>query len=302
MAVLGHRQNVISNDAPDTTLAGASRVNTSYNWRKWTRNRNLIIGATILSLMIAGAVFAPWLSSYDPLAQYPANTLQPPSLAHPFGTDNFGRDMFSRVLHGARIDLRVGVIAVIMPFVIGIVLGSVSGYFGGWADTIIMRAVDVVQAFPFIVLVIFIVAVLGPGLRNMYFAVAFVAWIVYARLIRGSILVEKNKEYVLAARAIGGNDWRVIRQHVFPNVVTPCIVFAMADIALYIGLAATLSFLGLGERPPAPEWGAMIASGQAFMTTAWWICAIPGAAIVITGIGLSMIGDGLADALRPERR
>jgi peptide/nickel transport system permease protein len=286
----------------DTSLAQAEHLRPKFNWRRIVRNRNLMLGGAILTLMVAGALFAPWLTAYDPLRQEPLNALQPPSLAHPFGTDNFGRDMFSRVLYGARIDLRVGVIAVITPFVLGIVLGAVAGYYGRWVDTLVMRAVDIVQAFPFIVLVIFIVAVLGPGLRNMYVAVAFVAWIVYARLIRGSILVEKNKDYVVAAKAIGGHDWRVIRQHVFPNVVTPCIVFAMADIALYIGLAATLSFLGLGERPPAPEWGAMIASGQPFMTTAWWISAIPGGAIVVTGIGLSMLGDGLADALRPDRR
>jgi peptide/nickel transport system permease protein len=295
-------QQVATDASRDHSLASAVQFRPRSMWPKVLRNRNLMIGVVILLALVSGALLAPWLSPYGPLDQNPRNALQAPSLDHPFGTDNFGRDVFSRVLHGARIDLRVGVIAVIMPFVIGIVLGSVSGYFGRWTDTLVMRAVDIVQAFPFLVLVIFIVAVLGPGLRNMYYAVALVAWIVYARLIRGSILVEKNKEYVIAAKAIGGNDWRVIRQHVFPNVITPCIIYAMADIALYIGLAATLSFLGLGERPPAPEWGAMIASGRDFMVTAWWICAIPGAAIVITGIALSMIGDGLADVLRPGNR
>ena len=253
-------------------------------------------------LLIGAAVFAPWIAPYDPIEQNTRNALQAPNTEHLFGTDNFGRDVFSRVIYGARIDLRVGFIAVIAPLIIGILLGLLSGYYGGWVDTLVMRAVDIVQAFPFLVLVIFIVAVLGPGLRNMFFAVALVAWVVYARLIRSSILVEKNKEYVTAAQAIGGSDWRVIRQHVFPNVLTPCIVYAMADIALYIGLAATLSFLGLGERPPAPEWGAMITSGRDFMTTAWWITAIPGGAIVITGIALSLIGDGLADILRPGGR
>lgn len=284
------------------TLAAGARPQRKRVWWRLLRSRNLVIGGAILLVLVAAALLAPWLTPYGPLEQDTTNTLQSPSLAHPFGTDNFGRDVFSRVVHGARIDLRVGMIAVIMPFVIGILLGSLSGYYGGWVDTLVMRAVDIVQAFPFLVLVIFIVAVLGPGLKNMFFAVAIVAWIVYARLIRGSILVEKNKEYVIAAQAIGGSDWRVIRQHVFPNVVTPCIIYATIDIALYIGLAATLSYLGLGERPPAPEWGAMIASGQSFMTSAWWMVAIPGAAIVITGIALSLIGDGLADVLRPGNR
>lgn len=256
----------------------------------------------MLVILVIAALLAPWIAPYDPLQQDTRNALQAPSIAHPFGTDNFGRDVFSRVLHGGRIDLKFGVLAVLIPLAAGIVLGSLSGYYGRWVDTLLMRVVDIVQAFPFLVLVIFFVAVLGPGLWNMVLAVGMVAWIVYARLIRGTILVEKHKEYVIAAKAIGGNDWRVMRQHLFPNVITPCIIYAMADIAVYIGLLATLSFLGLGERPPAPEWGAMISSGRDYMVTAWWIAAIPGAAIVITGIALSLIGDGLADVLRPGGR
>jgi peptide/nickel transport system permease protein len=165
-----------------------------------------------------------------------------------------------------------------------------------------MRCVDVVQAFPFIVLIVAIVAVLGPGLNNMYVAVALTAWIVYARLIRGEILVVKNKEYVQASRALGLTDARIIVRHVLPNVITASLVYAMADIVLYIGLAAALSFLGLGAKPPAPEWGVMITEGQPFITTAWWMSALPGLALVVTGIGLSLIGDGLSDALRPGAR
>jgi peptide/nickel transport system permease protein len=269
---------------------------------KLLASRNLVIGGTILTILVASALLAPWIAPYDPIEQEPRNALQAPSLEHPFGTDNFGRDVYSRVLYGGRIDLKFGFLAVIIPLVVGIVIGSIAAYYGRWVDSSLMRVVDIVQAFPFLVLVIFFVAVLGPGLWNMIFAVGVVAWIVYARLIRGSILVEKNREYVIAAKAIGGNDWRVMRQHLFPNVVTPCIIYAMADIGAYIGVLATLSFLGLGERPPAPEWGAMIASGKDFMVTDWWICAIPGAAIVITGIALSLIGDGLADVLRPGGR
>jgi len=287
--------------APNALATVEHRRRRGAGW-KILASRNLVIGGTILAILVFSALLAPWLTSYDPLAQDPRNALQSPSIDHPFGPDNFGRDIYSRVLHGGRIDLKFGFLAVIIPLVTGIVLGSISGYYGRWVDSALMRVVDMVQAFPFLVLVIFFVAVLGPGLWNMVFAVGLVAWIVYARLIRGSILVEKNKEYVIAAKAIGGNDWRVMRRHLFPNVITPLIVYAMADIAIYIGLLATLSFLGLGERPPAPEWGAMIASGRDYMTTAWWISAIPGAAIVITGIALSLIGDGLADILRPGGR
>jgi peptide/nickel transport system permease protein len=263
------------------------------------RNRNLIIGGTMFGILVLVAIFAPWLTPYEPQKQDYTITQQPPSREHFFGTDNFGRDVFTRVLYGARIDLRVGIFCVIPPFIIGIILGAVAAFYGGWVDTGIMRLVDMVQSFPFIVLVIAIVAVLGPGLNNMYIAVAIIAWIVYARLVRGEILVEKHKEYVVAARAIGGDDWRILGRHVLPNVITSSIVFAMADIALYILLAASLSFLGLGAQPPTPEWGAMITEGRDFMTTAWWMSALPGLAIVVTGISLSFIGDGLSDVLRP---
>lgn len=280
-------------------LATATRERQRHWWDAPLRSRNLMLGLGLLLLLVIVAVAAPVLTPYGPHAQNYSNTLQSPSLAHPFGTDNFGRDVFTRVLYGTRIDLRVGVIAVISPFIIGIVLGALAGYYGKFADTIIMRAVDVVQAFPSIILIIAVIAILGPGLRNMYFAVAAVAWVIYARLVRGEILVEKQKEYVDAARALGNNDWRVMRKHLLPNVITSSIIFAMADIMLYILLAASLSFLGLGARPPSPEWGAMITEGQSFMTTAWWMSALPGLAIVITGIAFSLIGDGLSDVLRP---
>lgn len=287
--------------APAGVLAveSARTTNAQRRWRRW-RNRNLVVGCSMIGALILVALFAPVISPYSPQEQNYAITQLPPSLSHPFGTDNFGRDVFTRVLYGARIDLQVGLISVIPPFIIGIILGSLAAFYGGIADTLIMRLADIVQAFPFIVLVIGIVAVLGPGLTNMYIAVALIAWIVYARLIRSEILVEKQKEYVLAARACGNNDWQLLKRHLLPNVISSSLVFAMADIALYILLAASLSFLGLGAKPPSPEWGAMITEGRDFITTSWWMSALPGLAIVITGIALSFVGDGLADVLRPE--
>ena len=271
-------------------------------WHRVLRSRNFVIGITVLIALILIAILASAIAPFDPLEQNYAQALQSPSLHHLFGTDEFGRDIFSRVIYGTRIDLQVGIISVIAPFVIGIALGSISAYYGGFIDTLIMRMVDVVQGFPFIVIIVAIVAALGPGLSNMYIAVAIIAWIVYARLIRSEILVEKQKEYVAAARAIGANDWRLLTRHLIPNTITTSIVFSMADIALYILLAASLSFLGLGAQPPSPEWGAMITEGQNFMTTAWWMSALPGLAIIITGVALSFIGDGLADILRPGGR
>jgi len=271
-------------------------------WHRVLRSRNFVIGMTIFIALVLIAILAPLIAPYDPLEQNYAEATQSPSLHHLFGTDEFGRDIFSRVIFGTRIDLQVGIISVLAPFVIGIGLGAISAYYGGFVDTLIMRLVDVVQGFPFIVIIVAIVAALGPGLNNMYIAVAIIAWIVYARLIRGEIMVEKQKEYVTSARAIGANDWRVMTRHLIPNTITTSIVFSMADIALYILLAASLSFLGLGAQPPSPEWGAMITEGQNFMTTAWWMSALPGLAIIITGVALSFIGDGLADILRPGGR
>jgi peptide/nickel transport system permease protein len=298
----GEQAGMAAQSSAGARLATAAQPSRRALLRRIASNRPLVIGGIIFGLLVLTAIFAPLIAPYDPYAQNFEDTLQSPSMAHPFGTDIFGRDIFSRVIYGTRIDLRVGIISVIPPFVIGIVLGSLAGYFGRWTDTAVMRTVDLVQAFPFIVLIIAIVAVLGSGLNNMYIAVAIVAWVVYARLIRGEILVEKQKEYVQAARAIGNTDWRILKQHLLPNVITSSIIFAMSDIALYILLAAALSYLGLGAVPPTPEWGAMIAEGQPFMTTAWWISALPGLAIVITGISLSMIGDGLGDLLRPRNR
>jgi peptide/nickel transport system permease protein len=268
---------------------------------RW-RSRNLILGAIMITCLIAIAVFAPVIAPHGPQdTDYDAR-LVPPNREHLFGTDNLGRDIFSRVLHGASIDLQVGIISVLPPFVIGTLLGCLAGYYGGRIDNVVMRAADVIQAFPFLILIIAIVAVLGIGLTSVYIAVAIVAWVSYARLIRGEILVAKNQEYVDAARSLGGSDGRVIARHLLPNVITSALVFATTDVMLYIVLVTSLSYLGLAARPPSPEWGAMITEGRTFMASAWWISLFPGLAVVVTGIAFSIFGDGLADALRVRRR
>jgi peptide/nickel transport system permease protein len=266
------------------------------------RERNLVAGALLIALLVALAIFAPMIAPYGPLDTDYTARLHAPNPVHPFGTDNLGRDIFSRVLYGARIDLQVGVISVVLPFLIGGLLGCLAGYYGGRADNIIMRVADVIQAFPFLILIIAIVAVLGTGLTSVCVAVALVAWVSYARLIRGEVLVAKNQEYIEAARSLGGSDGRVIGRHLLPNVITSAVVFACTDVVLYIVLVTSLSYLGLAAQPPSPEWGAMITEGRTFMATAWWISLFPGLAVVVTGIAFSIFGDGLADALRVRRR
>jgi peptide/nickel transport system permease protein len=192
----------------------------------------------------------------------------------------------------------VGILSVLFPLIIGIFIGMISGYYGGWIDNILMRLVDVVIAFPFMVLIITVIAVLGPGLENVIIAVTAVSWIIYARIVRSEVLIAKNLEYVMSAKVLGYSDMRIMFRHILPNVITTTIIFGALDVVLDILLAASLGFLGLGAQPPAPEWGSIIAEGAGWMTTAWWISAFPGIAIVITGAGFALLADGLADLLR----
>jgi peptide/nickel transport system permease protein len=267
---------------------------------RWYRLPTFVAGLAILGTLVAVAVLAPLITHYDPIQQDLNNNLLGPSSEHWLGTDQLGRDVFSRLIYGAQIDLKVGFLAVFFPFCIGTTLGSLAGFYGRWIDTIVMRLVDVVVAFPFYVLIIALVFVLGPGVNSIYIAITMVGWVSYARIIRGEILVAKRQEYVLAARAAGFRDLRIIARHILPNVITQAIVFAMSDIVLSILAIVTLGYLGLGVPPPTPDWGAMIFEGQTFITTRWELATIPGIAVVITGLGLSLLGDGLADLLRPE--
>ena len=237
------------------------------------------------------------IAPYHPDAHDLQNVLQPPGWVHPFGTDNFGRDVFSRVIHGARVDLEMGIMGVIWPFMLGTLLGSLAGYFGGVTDMLIMRLVDITLAFPFLVLMIAIIAVLGPGLTSFYIAMALVGWVSYARLVRAQILVLKSSEFILAARNLGYGPLRIIFRHMLPNALVPSIVFSMSDVVLVILAGSSISYLGLGVQPPTAEWGVMIAEGQNFMTTAWWITAFPGFAIVFLALGFSLLADGLGERL-----
>jgi peptide/nickel transport system permease protein len=257
----------------------------------------LYLGGACVAFWLLLALLADVIAPYDPDAHDLRAFLQPPTWAHPFGTDNFGRDVLSRVIHGARVDLEMGIMGVIWPFLLGTLLGSLAGYFGGATDALIMRLVDITLAFPFLVLMIAIIAVLGPGLTSFYIAMALVGWVSYARLVRAQILVLKSSEFILAARNLGYGPMRIILRHMLPNALVPSIVFSMSDVVIVILNGSAISYLGLGVQPPTAEWGVMIAEGQNFMTTAWWITTFPGFAIVFLALGFSLVADGLGEKL-----
>lgn len=254
----------------------------------------LKLGLVIMAAIVAAAVFAPWVAPFDPEAQDFDAILLPPNLAHLFGTDNLGRDIFSRVIHGARLDLTAGFIMTFVPMIYGVLIGAYAGYRGGWVDTVIAGITNVAIAFPFLVMIIVVVAVIGPGIEAIYISVFLLAWTMYARLARADMMVERAKDYMLAARVLGYPSWIIVLRHGLPNAVASSVVFSTSDFILNILLLSGLSFIGLGIQPPTPEWGAMIAEGKEFILQAWWICTMPGLAVVVTGTALSLIGDGLA--------
>jgi len=259
----------------------------------------LIVGVVLLAGLAAAGLLAPWLTPYDPEAQSLRETLQPPSANHWLGTDHLGRDVLTRLLHAARLDLAIGVGAIVTPFVFGTVIGGLAGYYGGWVDTAIGAVIDVVMAFPYYVLVIALVFVLGPGIPSIFVAVAIVGWVSYARIVRAEVAAEARRDYVLAARALGYSDARILLRHILPNTISQPLIYAMSDIVVVIVGVVTLSYLGLGVPPPTADWGAMIAAGQPFMTTHWMLSTLPGIAVVVTGLAFSLIGDGLARWMRP---
>jgi len=268
--------------------------------RRWYRTPSFVAGVSILGLIVLAAAIAPLITKYNPTEQDLLHTLSGPSGRHWLGTDDLGRDVWSRLVYGARTDLRVAFLAVLFPFTLGTTIGLVSGYFGGWIDTITNWLVNIVVAFPFFVLIIALAFALGPGARSIYISITIVGWVSYARIVRGEVIVAKRREYVLAARAGGLSTRRILLRHLLPNTITQAIVFACSDICLDILAIVTLGYLGLGIQPPNPDWGRMIADGQTYLTTHWELSTYPGIAIVFAALGLSLLADGLADLLRPE--
>ncbi|MBY3067652.1 ABC transporter permease [Rhizobium laguerreae] len=270
----------------------------SPGWRRFFGRRPmLVLSAGLLLFFVLLAVGAPIVAPYDPIMQNAEVRLQAPSLLHPFGTDNFGRDILSRVIWGARLDLQMALIGVIFPFVIGTTVGTIAGFFGGIVDALFMRLVDIILAFPFLVLMLSIIAILGPGLGSFYIAMALVGWVSYARLIRAQMLVLKGSDYAVAAVSLGFSRPRIMFRHLLPNAIAGSIVFSMSDATLVLLSGAAVSYLGLGVQPPIAEWGVMVAEGQSFITTAWWITLFPGLSIVCLAFGFSMLGDALGELL-----
>jgi peptide/nickel transport system permease protein len=255
-----------------------------------------LTGLVLLGLVVLVAIAAPLLTPYDPIEQRFAEAFLPPfSAGHILGTDNFGRDIWSRIAYSTRLDLQIGLLSVLFPFMFGSLTGIATGYLGGKLDTLLMRVVDVLMAFPFLILVIAIMSILGPGLTNLYIAVGVVGWIPYARITRGETLATRHLEYVLAARTVGCSSARIMLRHILPNVIAPALIYVFTGMVLAILTGATLSFLGLGPQPPTPEWGAMIAEGRQYLLLAWWMTTLPGLALLVAGVSLSLIGDGLAE-------
>ena len=268
--------------------------------RSVTRRRlTLIVGLVMLGIGILAVLLAPVLVSQSPITIDPLHPLAPPLTPdHLLGTDQYGRDILTRILYGGRIDLAIAFGATAVTLVFGTLYGLISGYLGGRADGVLMRVVDVVFAFPFLVLIIAIVAMLGPSIFNMFIAIWLTSWVAYARIMRAQTVVAKKQQYVLAARALGYSRLRVMFRHILPNTASAVIIFSMVDAVGNIILAASLGFLGLGAQPPSPEWGTMISDGQNYILTSWWLVAMPGLAVLYIGISFALIGDGLADLLR----
>lgn len=282
-------------------MVPASGFHTS--WRIFARNKLALAGLVVVFVAYLVAIMAPALTPYDPAAQGPlAERWAAPSAAHPLGTDQLARDVLSRVLHGARVSLGVGLVAVAISTTLGVFIGAVAGYLGGRVDAALMRFVDVIVSFPRLVLLIAVVALFEPSLAVVMIVVGLTEWPTMARLVRGQVLSLRESEFVLAARALGYPGHRIVLRHVVPNALGPAIVAATLGVGHVIVLEAGLSFLGLGVRPPTPSWGSMVSDGLRSLETAWWVATFPGLAIVTVVVAFNAMGDGLREALDPRRR
>lgn len=295
-----------NDSAPFSSLSalspGADRTREHLVLRRLVRNRGAVLGAIVLIVLVGVGLLASVLTSYDPLEMAPKDRLVPPGPAHWFGTDNFGRDIFARVVYGTRISLPMGLISVALALTIGLIGGLFSGYYGGWVDAVIMRLVDVMLAFPGLLLALAIVASLGPDLVNAMIAVGISASPTYVRVVRSAVLSERELAYVDAARSIGAPVWSIIFRHILPNTLTPVIVLSTLGVASAIITGAALSFLGLGVKPPTPEWGSMLSEARNYLRVSPWTMTFPGLAIVIAALSINLFGDGLRDALDPRMR
>jgi dipeptide transport system permease protein len=296
----------VSTAAAADTSPTTRRAMLAEFWYYFSENKGAVIGLVVFLALIAVALLAPVLAPHPPNAQFRDATLLPPfwqeggRAAFPLGTDAVGRDMLSRLLYGAQFSLFIGVVVVTIALSGGIVIGLVAGYFRGWVDTVIMRIMDVILAFPSLLLALVLVAVLGPGLLNAMIAIALVLQPHFVRLTRAAVLAERTKEYVISARVVGAGPLRLMFRTILPNCLAPLIVQGTLSFSTAILDAAALGFLGMGAQPPTPEWGTMLAEAREFILRAWWVVTLPGLAILITVLAINLVGDGLRDALDPK--
>jgi peptide/nickel transport system permease protein len=298
--------SVAARDAPWTPASPAAREWVVFA-RRLARRRTALFGLVVVTVVVLTAALASWVSPFDPIDQDIGDRrLKPPvwrddaGRLHLLGTDHLGRDILARIIFGARPALLVGVAAVVISGALGMTVGLASGYFGGRVDDILMRLGDIQLAFPFILLAIAVIGVLGPSLATIIVVIGVSSWVVYARVVRSAVLSLREREFVHAALALGSADWRVLLRHVLPNAFTPWLVVATLDMARVIVIESALSFLGLGVQPPTPTWGGMLADGRVYISTAWWLATFPGLAILVTVLGINLFGDGLRDTLDPR--
>lgn len=268
----------------------------------WAVTPTFILGIIIVVAALVMAIFPEQIAPYDPTAVDITVRTKAPSAEHIFGTDNYGRDVFSRVVWGTRIDLSIGFFGVLVPMIIGGIIGLLAAWYGGWLDSLLMRISEIMMAFPFTILVIAIITILGTGTINLYIALWLVGWMSYARLVRAEVLKLKKAEFIEAARVAGFSDARILLRHILPNVISSSIVFAASDMVMCMLTGASMSFLGLGVQPPTPEWGAILNEGRTYISYASWMTFFPGLVLATTGVGLSLLGDSMTDILRRKGR